>query len=412
MVRSDGSTASRAGTHPSPPDPLRIGIVGGGIGGLSAALSLLRAGFDVRVYERAATLAETGAGVQISPNASRILHRLGLAAELARTGVRPVALHQRRWADGRTLLRAPLGAALEERFGYPYYQMHRADLLAALARAVPADRLHLGHRLTGLTEHGDSVTASFEGGVRAECDVLVGADGIHSTVRGELFGAEAARFTGCVAYRGLVPAHRLRHLELEVSGEVWLGPGRHFVHYFVSDRRLVNFVAVLERDAWRRESWTDRGDLGEALAAYADWHPQVRAILSAVDETYVWALFDRPPLRRWSVGRVTLLGDACHPMLPFMAQGAAQAIEDGATLATCLAEPGTDPAAALARYERVRLPRTSRMQALSADNKIRFHLPDGPEQRDRDARMAGGGTDWSVEAVAWIYRHDASVTGP
>ncbi|MGI5152751.1 FAD-dependent monooxygenase [Plantactinospora sp. CA-294935] len=284
-------------------DGISVGIVGGGIGGLSAALSLLRAGFDVQVYEQAATLSEVGAGVQVSPNASRILHRLGLAAELARTGVRPVALHQRRWADGRTLLRAPLGAPMEAAFGYPYYHLHRADLLAALARAVPADRLHLGHRLTGLTEHGNSVTARFAGGARAECDVLVGADGIHSTVRRELFGAEAPRFTGCVAYRGLVPAHRLRHLDLEVSGQVWMGPGRHFVHYFVSGRRLVNVVAVLERDAWTRESWTDRGDLGEALAAYADWHPQVRAILSAVDETYVWALFDRAPLPRWSVGR-------------------------------------------------------------------------------------------------------------
>ncbi|MDG4786137.1 FAD-dependent monooxygenase [Micromonospora sp. WMMD1102] len=409
MGYADGSATGRAEASTSTPDGLRVAVVGAGIGGLSAALSLLRAGFDVRVFEQAPTLAEIGAGVQVSPNASRILHRLGLADELARTGVRPVALHQRRWADGRTLLRAPLGTPLEQTFGYPYYQMHRADLLGALARALPADRLHLGRRFTGLTDHGQVVTASFADGTRVKCDVLVGADGIHSTVRRELFGAEAARFTGCVAYRGLVPAHRLRHLDLDVSGQVWMGPGRHFVHYFVSGRRLVNFVGVVERDAWTRESWTDRGDLAEALAAYPDWHPQVREILASVDETYVWALFDRPPLPRWSAGRVTLLGDACHPMLPFLAQGAAQAIEDGAALTSCLVEAGPDPAAALVRYERVRLPRTSRMQALSAENKIRFHLPDGPEQRERDARMASGGTDWSFGAIAWIYRHDAAI---
>jgi len=390
---------------------ITVGVVGGGVGGLSSALSLLHAGFDVHVYEQASALGEVGAGVQISPNASRVLHRLGLAEELARTGVKPLAWHQRRWDDGRTLLRSPLAEPLEATFGFPHYQIHRADLLAALAAAVPAERVHLGHRLTGLADRGDRVQARFANGARAEVDVLVGADGIHSRVRRELFGPQGPRFTGCVAYRGLVPAERLRDLALEVTAQVWMGPGRHFVHYFVSGRRLVNFVAVVERDTWTRESWTDRGDLADALAAFDGWHPQVRAILGAVDETFVWALFDRAPLERWSVGRVTLLGDACHAMLPFMAQGAAQAIEDGATLAACLAEAGSDIPGALRRYQRLRIPRTSRLQAMSAANKTRFHLPDGPEQRERDARMAAGSTDWSFEAVAWIYQHDAAVVG-
>ena len=185
----------------------------------------------------------------------------------------------------------------------------------------------------------------------------MGADGIHSLVRRVAVGPERPRFTGCAAYRGLVAADRLRHLGLEVTAQVWMGPGRHFVHYFVASRALVNFVAIVEQDTWTRESWTDRGEIADALAAFDGWHPHVRDIIGAVDETFIWALFDRAPLARWSAGRVTLLGDACHAMLPFMAQGAAQAIEDGATLAACLAEPGPDVAAALRRYEELRLPR-------------------------------------------------------
>lgn len=384
-----------------------VGVVGGGIGGLSAALSLLAAGFDVYVYEQAAMMGEVGAGIQISPNASRVLIRLGLGEALARTGVKPLALHQRRWDDGRTLLRTPWAEALEAACGFPYYQMHRADLLAALAGAMPAERIRLGHRLVGLTDDGDRVRARFANGAIADHDVLVGADGIHSEVRTALFGPERPRFTGCVAYRGLVPAERVRELSLEVATELWLGSGRHFVTYFVSGRRLLNFVAVVEQDSWTRESWTDRGDTADALAAFEGWHPQVRDILRAVDETYVWALFDRAPLGHWSVGRVTLLGDACHPMLPFMAQGAAQAIEDGATLTACLTEAGSDPISALRRFERLRIPRTTRLQAISADNKTRNHLPDGPAQRERDARMATSPTGMSFESVAWIYQHDA-----
>jgi len=184
--------------------------------------------------------------------------------------------------------------------------------------------------------------------------------------------------------------------------------GRHFVHYYVQEERLLNWVALVEHDTWQRESWTDRGEVADALAAYEGWHPQIRRIVESVDETFVWALFDRAPLERWSSGRVTLLGDACHPMLPFMAQGAAQAIEDGAALAACLA--GTpDVEAAFRRYEAVRLPRASKIQSLSAQNKVRFHLPDGPEQEERDRRMATRSTDWSIEAVAWIYGHDAGI---
>ena len=389
-------------------DDLSIAVVGGGIGGLAAALSLLRAGFDVQVFEQAAALMEVGAGIQISPNASRLLHRLGLGSALDRTGVRPVAVHQRRWDDGRTLQRAPLGEAMEAAFGAPYYHFHRADLLKALADALPPERLHLGHRLAGFTDHGDRVDLRFAHGERVAAGILVGADGIHSTVRGELFGPEQPRFTGCIAYRGLVPADRLSHLELEVLANNWMGPGGHFVHYFVAGGRLVNFVAINERETWTRESWTDRGEVADALAAFKGWHPQVSAIIGAVDETFIWALLDRAPLDRWSVGRVTLLGDACHAMLPFKAQGAAQSIEDGATLAACLLEDGAaDVASALRRYEALRRPRAARLQEMSRANKTRFHLPDGLEQQARDAELATRG-DRTIEALGWLYGHDAS----
>jgi salicylate hydroxylase len=386
---------------------LSIAVIGAGIGGLSAALSLHRAGFDVHVYEQARELSEVGAGIQVSPNASRVLDRVGLADDLATMGVRPVAWHQRRWDGGLTLLHTPLGDAVVEAFGSSHYQMHRADLLFAVRRKLPAERVHPNHRLVGLADRGERVRAEFADGSGVAVDILIGADGIHSTVRERLFGPQDAHFTGCVAYRGLVPADRLRHLGLEVTSEVWMGPQRHFVHYFVQNERLVNFVAIVEQDTWTRESWTDLGDVAVALAEYDGWHPQVRAILGSVDEPFVWALFDRAPLERWSAGRVTLLGDACHPMLPFMAQGAAQAIEDGATLTSCLTQI-EQPEEALRLYEQLRLPRTSRIQAQSAINKIRFHLPDGPEQQERDVQMASGSTDWSVEAVAWIYGHDAA----
>jgi salicylate hydroxylase len=387
---------------------ISLAIVGAGIGGLAAALSLLKVGVDVHVYEQAGALTEVGAGIQISPNATRILHGVGIGNALAETGVKPLAFHQRRWDDGRTLLRTPIAEAMEAAFEFPYYHMHRADVLAVLARAFPADRLHVAHRFTSLVDHGDCVEAEFENRRRIRVDALVGADGIHSVVRSVLFGAENPRFTGCVAYRGLIPAERLAHLNLEVSALVWMGPGKHFVHYFVRDRQLLNFVAIIERDAWTRESWTDRGEVADALAAFEGWHPLVRDILGAVDETFIWALFDRQPMARWSIGRVTLLGDACHAMLPFMAQGAAQAIEDGATLATCLSKTAArDVPEALRRYERLRLRRASRLQAMSEANKTRFHLPDGAAQQQRDAEMARGKTDWSLDAVAWLYGHDA-----
>src|SRR5437016_5476223 len=342
---------------------LRVAVNGGGIGGLTAALSLRQAGLEVDVYEQAPELTQIGGGINMGPNAARILRRLGLTGGLDREGVRPLFTHQRRWQDGRTLQRAPLNPLCEELYGAPHITIHRADLLAVIASGFPRERIHLGHRLVGLEGDSDGTEAWFENGARITPEILVGADGIHSAVRAALFGAQAPRFAGCVAYRGLVPVERIADLRLETGNQSWVGPGAHLVHYPVSRGRLLNFVGWTEHDSWNREDWTDRATVARALAAFEGWHPQVRRIIAAADTCFIWALFDRDPLPHWSVGHTTLLGDACHPMYPFMGQGAAQAIEDGAALAACLAAGAEDPAAALRHYEQLRLPRVTRLRS-------------------------------------------------
>jgi salicylate hydroxylase len=394
-----------------PDAPLKIAVIGGGIGGLTAALSLRQAGFEVDVYEQAPELTQIGGGINMGPNAARVLRRLGLGPGLDREGVRPIGSHQRRWEDGRTLQRASLNPRCEKLYGAPHITIHRADLLAVIAAEFPSERIHLGHRLVDLQDRGDATEARFDNGAHIRADVLVGADGIHSAVRAQLFGEEEPRFAGCVAYRGLVPVERIADLGLELGSQSWVGPGAHFVHYFVSRGQFLNFVGWTELDTWNREDWTDRVTPDRALAAFAGWHPQVRRIIAAADTCFIWALFDRDPLARWSAGRTTLLGDACHPMYPFMGQGAAQAIEDGAALAACLAAGEDDPAAALRRYEQARLPRVTRLQQMSRANKTRFHMPDGPAQEARDAEWARAG-DRSPDALRWLYEHDPAALEP
>ena len=381
-------------------------MIGGGIGGLTAALSLRQAGFETDLYEQSPALTHIGGGINMGPNAARVLIRLGLGEGLLREGVRPASTHQRRWNDGRTLQRAPLNPQCEELYGAPHVTIHRADLLDVIASRLPPEHIHLSHRLLAFSDNGDHVEAWFDNGGRITADILVGADGIHSTVRATLFGNEAPKFAGCVAYRGLVPVERLADLQLELGSQSWVGPGGHLVHYFVSRGRLLNFVGWTEHDEWNREDWTDRATVERALAAFEGWHPQIRRIIGAADECFIWALFDRDPLPRWSVGRVTLLGDGCHPMYPFMGQGAAQAIEDGAALAACLRAAGdADPAGTLRDYERIRLPRVMLLQAMSRANKIRFHMPDGLAQRARDAEWAKA-ADRGAHALRWLYEHD------
>lgn len=385
-----------------------VAIIGGGIGGLTAAASLRRAAFDVQVYEQARALSEIGAGINIGPNASRVLHRLGIAEELGRTGVKPVTFDQRRWDDGRVLLRSPLGRRSKAL---------SAHLTTPFIVAICIAHWRMRSRRTRYISHTASHTWWITATASKRISKMVRRfQPTPSSERTEfirlcatLCSVRKPRFTGCVAHRGMVPADRLTHLGLELRNQIWMGPSRHFVHYFVSAGTLVNFVAVTEEDSWLRESWVDRGDVADVLAAFQGWHNQVLSIIRAADEIYKWALFDRSPLPRWSVGRVTLLGDSCHPMLPFMGQGAAQAIEDAAALKGCISKLPSDVPTALRLYEQLRLTRASRLQGMSETNKTRFHLPDGQAQRKRDAEMASGATDWSWGAIAWLYQHDAEV---
>ncbi len=394
--RSDGSS------------PLAVAVVGGGIGGLTAALTLLRAGVDVRVYEQAKLISEVGAGIQLAPNCTRILARLGLLPALARIAVRPTAFEFRRWDDDRLLSRTPLGDAIERSYGFPYLHAHRADVIAVLTDAIPPERIEIGRRCVAIVNGRHRPQLQFADGSHNTADIVVGADGIHSAVRAQLFGPAQARFTGHVAYRGLIPTERIAHLHLERGCTVRLGPNAHFVHYFVAAGRLLNVVCVVEERSWTRESWTDRGDVAELRTAFAGWHPVVTQLIDAMDTPLKWALFDRAPLPSWSQGAVTLLGDACHPMLPYGAQGAAQAIEDAAALAAALATPvaATDAGVptALQAYQARREERVARVQAISHANGRRFHLPDGPQQEQRDTAMASS-FGLSPE-IDWLYGHD------
>jgi salicylate hydroxylase len=389
----------------------RVLVAGGGVGGLTAALALLRQGCEVALFEQAAALREVGAGVQISANGMRALALLGVADELVARSGEASGKEIRLWSTGQSWRLFDLGAESVARYGFPYVMAYRPDLLATLVAAVrraKPDAIRLGAPVVGFDEVAGGVRLRLEDGSTVTGDALVGADGVHSRIRHLLFGADRPAYTGLVAWRGVVPMERLPpHLARPV-GTNWVGPGRHVVHYPLRRGALMNFVGVVERGGeWQVESWSARGT-GEALAAdFAGWHADVQALIRGVEVPYEWALMARPPLERWSVGRVTLLGDACHAMLPFMAQGAAQSIEDGAALAACLARLPDDVPEALRLYERLRLPRATRLQELSRRNKLRFHLPDGPAQAERDREMATHG-DRSIAALTWLYAHDAA----
>jgi len=366
-------------------------VVGGGVGGLTAALALARKGLSVTVVEQAPALGEVGAGLQVSPNATRVLFSLGLEAELSALAFRPEAVEARGWRRGQEISRAPLGETARRRYGFPYFHMHRADLVSVLGqacRAEPQITLRLGETVAACPGDG-TPSLVLASGQRLKADVLVGADGLRSVVREALFGPAAPRFTGNVAWRGLIPAARLEGADIRPVAALWMGPGAHFVHYYVPSR---GEAADLRRD-------------------FAGWHPSVRRIVEAApeDACFRWALFDRDPLPGWSRGAATLLGDACHPTLPFMAQGACMAIEDAAVLAACLAGCArTDIPAALMRYAALRQPRTAGIQAGSRRNATIYHLH-APFSWARDLVMGAGlGMGSTMDG---LYRYDALAAG-
>ena len=377
-------------------------IAGAGLGGLTLALCLLRHGFRVTVLEQAPVLGEVGAGVQISANGARVLHALGLADALEAVCFRPERGEMRHWKTGETLIARPLGSASVERFGYPYYHLHRADfhgLLAGAVRRIAPDAIRLSSRVADIETRGSRVAAVMATGDRIEGDVLVGCDGIHSAVRRRLFGADDPGFTGCVAWRATVPTMTLPPGHVRPVASNWIGRGGHFVHYYLRRGELVNCVGVMERDEWLAESWSAEGRVEDFLADFAGWHEDLQVLIRAVERCFRWGLFDRAPMDRWSDGSTTLLGDACHPMLPFMAQGAVMAIEDAWTLAQCLVA-NDEPAAALRRYEDLRRDRTAEVQRMSRANIQFFHNPDIENLEER--------LNTHRDAHLWLYGFDVT----
>ncbi|MFC5633316.1 FAD-dependent monooxygenase [Streptomyces bullii] len=381
-------------------------VVGAGIGGLAATLSLRRAGCDVTLVERAPRFTEVGAGIQLAPDATRVLRRLGLLDAVAAQATRPSHLSFRTWSDGAEICRYTLGRAAEEAFGAPYLQLHRADLHQALAAEVPPRSVRLDTVVVGIDQDDECAHVTTASGERLGADLVVAADGVRSAARQWLFGADEAVFSHTAAYRALLPADEVADLNLP-DYAVWLGPHRHVVHYRVRRGELLNVVAVFRAEA-AEESWTARAEPGEQLRAFDGWDPRVLSVLERAGQVFRYGLYTRAPLARWTIGRVTLLGDSAHAMVPFQAQGAAQAMLDADVLGDALtgAAPAEVPDA-LDRYARRRIATATSVQAGSARAGEEFHLPDGPEARARNARMAAYAAEhgFGPQATAWAAEH-------
>ena len=387
----------------------RILIAGAGIGGIVAALALLQRGFEVALFEQAAELRELGAGVQISPNGARVLCALGLRPAMEAIASVPVTKEMRLFDTGQAWRVQDLGADAEARYGSPYWLVHRGDFHAVLVQAL-AERapgaVRTGARVVGFEQDPAGATVLLESGERVCGDALIGADGVHSVIRHRLFGDGAATFTGFMAWRGVVTMERLPERLRQRYGMTWIGPHGHVVTYPLRRGALLNFVTAIERDDWRIESWSEAGTVEECRRDLARWHQDVLAIVDAIEVPYKWAMLGREPLAHWSEGRVSLLGDACHPTLPFLAQGANMAIEDGMVLARCL--DGYDIPEALRRYEAARLDRTSRIVRGSLENVSRYHNPQLADPVQAQAFMA---REFAPRAMGarydWLYEYDA-----
>jgi len=386
----------------------RIAIVGGGVGGLAAALALERRGADIVVCEQSPALNEIGAGLNLSPNALMALRALGVEDAVIALGCESDFLTIRSWRSGRVISRMRRGS-FRQQFGAPHLSVHRADLLDVLRRALKTVDFRLGARCIAVEQRGRGAVARLADGGEIEADVVVGADGIHSVVRESLFGPAAPRFTGCICWRGMATASAVPRDIAVAEGAMWMGPHGHVVHYPVRRGELINIVAHVDSDAWTEESWTRECDLSEVTTAYAGWHEDLLRLYPYSVRWYKWALYDRDPPERWSKGRVTLLGDSAHAMLPYLGQGAAMAIEDACVLAAAIARYADDLDAALVAYERLRVPRAKAAVLGSRERARENHLASPWARLKRDVKFAlreRFGRDKTVFKTAWLYGYD------